>query len=73
MSYFKRLGAVLSHLINVLLFNGNPNESVSARAWREERHGWVNAIEKVLKTGHCRRAHESDVDWASWLMSNHRK
>lgn len=69
MSYFHRMGGALSQLVNVALFNGHPNESVSARTWREGRSGWVKAIESVLKPGHCRRSYEDDLAWAKQLTN----
>lgn len=67
-SYWHRLGDATSQLLNVALLNGNPNESISGRAWRS---GWARvraAIDAVLGAGHCRGAYLWDIARAVRLI-----
>lgn len=72
--YLVRLGDALSQLANVLLINGDANESVSGRAHRE---GWAKA-ERLIDTlfspwelQHCRIAYLMDVARARKLIEDH--
>lgn len=66
-----RVFDAVSQFFNVLLLNGDPNESISGRAYRE---GWGTA-ERVINAvcfwegQHCMKAHRLDVarahDWAT--------
>lgn len=71
-SWLSRMWGALSQLLNTFLFNGHPNESVSARAWREDRKRWVRAIDTVFfwEPSHCQRSYEHDVRWARQLTGN---
>jgi alkanesulfonate monooxygenase SsuD/methylene tetrahydromethanopterin reductase-like flavin-dependent oxidoreductase (luciferase family) len=45
-----------SQAINVLFFGGEPDESLSARAWRQRHTGWNerrDRIDKWFGAGHC--------------------
>jgi len=62
--YLLRLADATSQWLNVLLLNGDANESISGRA---HRAGWWNT-ERVIdwvfspfEDDHCRRAHAADV------------
>jgi hypothetical protein len=48
-----KLGLLLSQSVNALAFCGDPDESLSARAWREQREGWIRRIDRFLGAGHC--------------------
>lgn len=48
----EKLWLLVSQAVNVAL-RGDPDESLSARAWREQRLGWVARIDRVLGNGHC--------------------
>ena len=65
LNYLARIGSCLSHLANVILLNGHPNESISGRAWR---NGWrivplINAL-FFWQNNHCRGAYSADMAWA---------
>ena len=69
-----RLGDALSQLANVLLLNGDANESISGRAHRE---GWIKAerlIDAIFAPWdpqHCRIAYLMDVARAKKLIEDH--
>jgi hypothetical protein len=71
------LGSALSQLLNVLtasdLTKTGPNESVSARAYRQDlpRKRWINAI-FFLQDNHCKSAYLSDVYDAEELLKEHK-
>jgi hypothetical protein len=61
-----------------MIFNGNPDESVSARAYRkgviEGESGWAGArrwIDAVFfwEAAHCQKAHQHDLDAAHALLA----
>lgn len=52
MTGFEKLWLLLSQCVNVLM-GGDPDESLSARAARQQREKWVSRIDAVLGNGHC--------------------
>ena len=53
-----KLGLLLSQAVNVIFHDGDPDESLSARAWRQGQTspGWADARERIdgwLGVGHC--------------------
>ena len=72
--YLVRLGDALSQLANVLLLNGDANESISGRAHRQ---GWttterlIDAIFAPWELQHCRIAYLMDVARAKKLIEDH--
>lgn len=74
MDYLIRLGDALSQFINVLVFNGHPNESISGRAWRT-RSRWYVVINTVLwfDKGHCEAAHINDINYAKQLLQSRKQ
>jgi len=48
----EKMWLLASQAVNVVL-GGDPDESLSARAWREQRLDWVARIDRVLGNGHC--------------------
>lgn len=74
----KMLGSALSQLLNILtardLTKTGPNESVSARAYRQNLPGkrWINAI-FFLQDNHCKSAYMSDVYDAEELLKEHKR
>ncbi len=65
-----RLGDAISQLLNVLLFNGHPNESISGRCYRTNSK-WYKVIDTILwfDKEHCRTAYLNDVDYARQLIT----
>lgn len=65
-----RTGSLISAFFNVWWFNGNPDESISARCWREERKTAIKWIDRVFfwETDHCKNAHLIDYDHARELI-----
>jgi len=70
-SYLIRVGDALSQFGNVLLLNGDANESISGRAHRE---GWqrteriINRLLAWLEPDHCRTAYLADLERARVLV-----
>lgn len=52
MTGWEKLGLLASQALNVVL-RGDPDESLSARAYRENRTSWIACIDAVLGRGHC--------------------
>ena len=67
--YLIRAGDALSQLLNVILLNGHPNESLSGRAWRTQSF-WRYVIDTVLwfDKDHCRVSHENDMEYAREIL-----
>lgn len=66
--YLTRVFSACSQLLNVLLLNGNPNESICGRTYRQ---GWVRTmrildllLSPVSRGHHCRGAYSQDRAWA---------
>lgn len=74
-SYLTRLLDATSQWFNVALLNGDANESISGRAYRE---GWVTA-ERVIdllafwEADHCRNAYFTDLLRAEALVQEGKK
>ena len=54
-----KLGLLLSQALNTLMHDGDPDESLSARAWREGQRSpaWAEACARIdswLGAGHCK-------------------
>lgn len=70
MSYLVRVFGAASQLANVVILNGDPNESISGRS---HRAGWImaeRAIDALVfwERRHCELSHRQDVkrahEWA---------
>jgi hypothetical protein len=71
-NYFIKILDALSQLLNVILFNGEANHSISGDAYRFERKRleWViNLIFTPFERDHCRVSHEADVRRAGQLLA----
>jgi hypothetical protein len=69
-SYLIRVGDALSQLLNVVLLNGHPNESLSGRAWRTKSL-WYSVIDLLFffDPRHCKTAYENDLAYARELVN----
>lgn len=69
MRRFIRIGDALSQLLNVILLNGHPNESLSGRAWRTKSI-WYKVIDSILwfDKDHCKTAYVNDLQYAHDLI-----
>lgn len=81
-SWMFRVAVAFSQLANAALLSGNPNESISGRAWRQGvlhgRPGWARARRWInglffLQEDHCFRAYLSDVTYAQHVMAEEEK
>jgi hypothetical protein len=67
-----RAGDALSQLANVVLLNGEANESISGRSYRE---GWrrterfINFLFSPFEKNHCQNAFDNDVRRAEELAA----
>lgn len=67
-----RTGDALSQLLNVLLFNGDSNHSVSGDAHRFRRVRLMRCIDWMAspwEKNHCRQSHLNDVLKAARLLN----
>ena len=58
-----RFGDAFSQFMNVLIFNGDPNHSISGDAYRYKRESLRRFIDWVFfwDPDHCRVSHENDI------------
>lgn len=69
MKWLIKIGDALSQLLNVVLLNGHPNESLSGRAYRT-KSVWYKVIDTILwfDKNHCYMAYLNDVGYARDLI-----
>lgn len=69
--WLTRLGDATSQFLNVMLFNGDPNHSISGDAYRFKRERLRRFIDWVFfwDPDHCRVSHEHDVQKGCRLCS----
>ena len=72
--YLTRLIGAVSRFLNVLLFNGSPDESISARAHREgwQAEQWIDRA-YFWQDAHCRQSFAWDRARAEWLIEQYGK
>ena len=66
MKYIKNLWNAWSQLMNVVFLNGDPNESICGRCYREpwpRAKRFINALH-FWQVNHCRSAYNNDLQWA---------
>ena len=66
-----RLGDATSQFFNVLIYNGDPNYSISGEAYRKGRvrtQAFIDALFSPFEKDHCRKAYENDVAKARALV-----
>lgn len=66
-----RLGDAVSQFANVLIFNGDPNHSISGDAYRFRRTrlaAIIDAVFRPFEADHCRQAYINDVKKARRLL-----
>lgn len=77
-SRLARLGSVVSQFVNVLAFNGRPDESLSGRAHRQGTLGgrarwllYVAVIDRLFfwEADHCAAAHREDIAFARAILN----
>ena len=69
MNYPLRLLLAIDQLLNVLLCNGEPDETMSSAVYRMERDGrfWgfmrpvIDTLARPWQKDHCRMAYESEI------------
>ena len=69
MNYILRVLIAIDQLINVVICNGEPDETMSSAAWRMEQQGrfWgfmrpvIDFLFSPFQKNHCQMAYESEV------------
>lgn len=72
MSYFIKLGDAVSQFLNVLIFNGDPNYSISGDAYRYNRkylQAFIDLIFSPFEINHCYNAYQNDINKAKKLIA----
>ena len=71
-AYLIRLLDSISQTLNVALLNGDANESISGRAYRENWSATVKIIDSVFwfDPDHCRNAYLSDLARAYAIIND---
>ena len=67
-----RLSDALSQLLNVLIFDGDPNHSVSGDAYRFKRERlrkFIDWLASPWELDHCKVSYENDVSKAAKLLA----
>jgi hypothetical protein len=69
-SWVHKVGDATSQWVNATVLRGEPNESISGRAYQE---GWYAKwwIDMVLGSQHCREAWVMDIWRAAMLVERH--
>ena len=78
----ERLATVGSQLLNVLIFDGSPDETVSGRSWREgmilgnpkwaRRREWIDWLFGLFgDKHHCLKSHLIDLQFARAIIALH--
>lgn len=69
-----KLGDSFSQMVNAVLLDGSPNESLSGRAYRTKSR-WEKWINRLLwfDKDHCRVSYENDVSYAAKLLAQHKE
>lgn len=76
-SRLSRISTVASQFLNVLIFNGHPDETVSGRSYRmetfhnDQRWAWRRRlIDRAFfwEKDHCRMSHEEDIHFARAML-----
>ncbi len=74
-----KLFVLMSQLLNVLLLDGSPDETISGRCYRQgvllgdqRWYEWRNRINRVFfwQPDHCRSSHGRDVEFARIILGN---
>lgn len=60
MTTVEKLWLLVSQTLNVIL-SGDPDESLSARAWREQNQTWIKRIDRLCGQGHCQAVHAQQM------------
>lgn len=69
-----RLGDAFSQFLNVLIFGGDSNHSISGDAYRFKRERLMRMLDWVFypfESEHCRKAYFHDVAKAVKLIAEH--
>jgi hypothetical protein len=70
--YCINIATAISQLLNAVVLAGDPNETISGRAWREERKAVVAAIDLLFffQPEHCLNSHLADRIFARKILGD---
>lgn len=73
--YVIRIGNSLSQFANVVFWLGYSDESISGRAYREDRTWLVRFINAVFfwQENHCEQSYYNDLSYAGMILARHRE
>ena len=68
--YLARIWSAFSQMLNVIMLNGDPNESISGRCYRQK---WIKPMLIInacffWQSNHCRGAYNKDRVWATQYL-----
>ena len=69
--YFIKIGDALSQVFNVIIFNGDPNYSISGDSYRLNRKHlriFIDCLFSVFEQDHCKLAYYNDIEKARLLL-----
>lgn len=71
-NYVINIATCLSQLLNTVVFNGDPNETLSGRCWREQRWWAVKLIDTLFffQNEHCLHSHLADRIFARKVLAS---
>lgn len=73
-SWLHRLIDATSQWLNVLIFNGDPNHSISGDAYRLNRprlERFIDTLFALIEDHHCYKSYRADVYRAHCLVQEH--
>ena len=70
--YTINVATAVSQLLNAVVLAGDPNETISGRAWREERKAVVSVIDLLFffQPEHCLNSHLADRIFARKILGD---
>lgn len=74
MSYVTRIAAWLSQGINCVVLGGSPDQTVSARAYLNQKEEYWDVVYKWInklffwQQNHCKESHEADIVFARSIL-----
>lgn len=78
MSRWTKVKTLSSQFLNVMIFNGNPDEAISGRSYREGELGGDPKWKRIAKIinwtsrnpNHCKGSHQLDIEFARVILGS---
>jgi hypothetical protein len=77
LAWLTKTGSAFSQILNTMLLQGDPNESISGRSYRlRDNKYWGISYKLVnmlffLQEDHCKEAYDKDLVWSERYVENH--